>query len=110
MLLEQHAEYSSPIVMDDGNDVFTNPFNVTESDNEEIFVDYCDVCLESFPSEDFVNLHKKIFHSVLKTTYVSSPEEMITSFIKDIETTPSTSAFSVKSVKKSKKPRKCLKY
>ena len=65
----------------------TNPFAVfsSESESEELFLDSCDVCFESFPSEDFVKLHKTIFHStspvVVKTKFVENPEAFITSFV-----------------------------
>ena len=40
-----------------------NPFESSnsESDSEEIFLDSCEYCFESFPSADYVNLHKHCF-------------------------------------------------
>ena len=47
-----------------------------------MYLDSCEFCHESFPSEDFVNLHVKIFHSVSKVTpvFVDEGEDLMTSF------------------------------
>ena len=60
-----------------------NPFLDSEEDSdEEIFLDSCDICCESFPSPEFVTLHRQIFHSnVIKTKFIDSPECLMTSFI-----------------------------
>ena len=62
----------------------TNPFNDSEdeSEDEQIFLDACEICCKSFPSPDFVNLHKKIFHSAnfVKTKYVEDADDLIVSF------------------------------
>jgi hypothetical protein len=39
----------------------TIPFS-SESETE-VNLDACDICYKSFPSADFVKLHKKVFHS-----------------------------------------------
>ena len=92
--------------------VLINPFEDSVSDEDELLVDSCDICFESFPSEEFVALHMKIFHSsnVLKTKYIDSPEELITSFTRDTLNSPASSKSNKKIVAKSKKLRKCLKY
>ena len=104
----ENANHSDPVVGD--KKPLTNPFEDSDIDEDELFVDSCNICFESFPTEEFVALHKKIFHSVLQTRYVDSPEEMITSFYKDIEKTPSSTAINVKTVQKNRKLRKCLKF
>lgn len=83
----------NPFLSDDGdfnNSVeypsqdIANPFETSEneSDEEELFLDACDICSESFPSDDFVQLHKTIFHHrVLKTKFVEKPESLMTTFI-----------------------------
>ena len=67
------------------NSVHVNPFDDSEdsSDDEELFLDACDFCYKSFPSAQFVDLHKSIFHGVsaVKTKFVDDPECLITTFI-----------------------------
>ena len=64
----------------------TNPFGESTScsESEEPFLDACEICCESFPSQEFVDLHKTIFHSssVVKTMFVDEAEALITSFVK----------------------------
>ena len=62
-----------------------NPFasSNSESDSEEIFLDSCEYCHESFPSADYVNLHKKLFHSsqIVQMKFVENPESLMTTFV-----------------------------
>ena len=49
---------------DDSKVKHANPFVDSEEDSdEEIFLDSCDICCQSFPSPEFVALHRQIFHS-----------------------------------------------
>ena len=67
-----------------------NPFVDSEEDSdEEIFLDSCDICCQSFPSPEFVALHRQIFHShVIKTKFIDSPECLMTSFIAPVSKPP----------------------
>ena len=60
-----------------------NPFESSDENNESLDLDGCDVCWQSFPSPEFVALHKKIFHSTksVQPVYVEEAEELMTSFI-----------------------------
>jgi hypothetical protein len=67
------------------NTAHVNPFDDSEADSEntDVFLDGCDICCESFPSSQFVELHKSIFHAgpAVKTKFVDNPECLITTFI-----------------------------
>ena len=80
--------YFNPFDSDDqvpSPTICVNPFDGSDSENEEVYFDACDVCCQSFPTAAFVELHKSIFHSgsILRTKFVGSPEPecLITSFI-----------------------------
>ena len=67
-----------------------NPFVDSEEDSdEEILLDSCDICCQSFPTPEFVALHRHIFHShVIKTKFIDSPECLMTSFIAPVSKPP----------------------
>lgn len=91
----------NPFVSDDGDTEsvkenidqdLANPFETSEndSDQEELYLDACEICGESFPSEDYVQLHRKIFHNhSLKTKFVEEPESLMTTFIHPSTQSPS---------------------
>ena len=93
---EPSSKNESPILV-------TNPFEDSDSENEP-FLDACDICWDSFPSAEFLELHKRIFHSVksLKTTFVASPVDLMTSFVKETEVVVNASGSS-KNMNKLKK-------
>lgn len=69
-----------------------NPFETSmkESDEEDLYLDACDICGESFPSDDYVQLHQSIFHHrTLKTKFVEEPESLMTTFIQPPTKSPS---------------------
>ena len=64
----------------------TNPFESdrSEDEGEELFLDACNHCQQSFPSDEFVQLHMKIFHShIIKTKFVEDGEDLISTFIEE---------------------------
>ena len=66
----------------------TNPFesdrSEDEDEDEELFLDACVQCHQSFPSDDFLQVHMKIFHShIIKTKFVENGEDLISTFIEE---------------------------
>lgn len=131
---EEETKNCNPFVIDEenpGDIVRTNPF---DSDDDDLFLEGCELCYTTFPSEEFLKFHKKIFHSkVLATKFVENAEELMLSISEGPETEteaeePSTSLptrkaqqeskkngntaneRSERSVKSKYKLRKCLKY
>ena len=77
-------EHESSPKSEQSKSVHVNPFDDSEASSEdELFLDACDICNESFPSAQFVDLHKSIFHGcpAVKTKFVDDPECLITTFI-----------------------------
>ena len=70
---------------DEHEDVYhCNPFEFSDDENyENLFLDGCEVCFQSFPSEEFVKLHMKIFHPNKKVqpVYVEEGEDLMSTFI-----------------------------
>ena len=62
-----------------------------QSETSESFLYSCEICSSSFPSADFVDLHKKVFHAgqVVPLTYVEDAESLITSFVFPVGNSPS---------------------
>lgn len=91
----------NPFLSDDGdtksvneneNQDLANPFESSENESyeEELYLDACDICGESFPSDDYVQLHRSIFHHrSLKTKFVEEPESLMTTFIQPPTKSPS---------------------
>ena len=132
--IEEETENCNPFVIDVESPidiVRTNPFDSSSSDTEELFLDGCEFCCTTFPSEEFLALHKKIFHSkVLATKFVENAEELMVSIsegpeVEAVESSPSQpirkaqqeakknnnkNVNDERSVKSKYKLRKCLKY
>ena len=66
---------------EDKHQVQYNPFD--SSSDDSCYLDSCEYCYTSFPSEDFVRLHMKIFHAAKAVTpvFVGEGEELMQSFI-----------------------------
>jgi hypothetical protein len=62
-----------------------NPFDSSSNSETEENLDNCDICYQSFPSEDFVKIHKKVFHNTkgVKAIFVAEAEELMTSFVEE---------------------------
>lgn len=90
----------NPFLSDDGdtksfneneNQDIANPFETSENESieEELFLDACNICGESFPSDDYVQLHQSIFHHrSLMTKFVEEPESLMTTFIQSPTKSP----------------------
>ena len=74
---------------EDSSDFFpaekTNPFvSDSDADDEDDYGHNCDHCCESFPSDEFVKLHERIFHSrAVKARFVEEGVDLITSFVEE---------------------------
>ena len=87
---EKLTEKCNPFLSDDDEDDDdspatplgrTNPFDATFDSDEELCLDGCDQCCATFPSEEFVAFHKKLFHSkVIKPKFVKHAENLMLSF------------------------------
>ena len=134
--IEEEAKMCNPFVIDEESPikiVRTNPFDSSSDDNEELFLDGCELCCTTFPTEEFLAMHKKIFHSkVLSTKFVENAEELMVSIsegpdVEAVESSPSqpvrkdqqeakkninktNNVNEERSVKSKYKLRKCLKY
>ena len=81
---------STTVKQDTGSIV--NPFlDSDDSETDELY--NCEICSSSFPSPDFVDLHRKVFHSeqVVPFTFVENAECLITSFVFPVIKSPSLS-------------------
>ena len=87
---EDEVLSSSPSLKQDLESI-VNPFLDDESETSESFSYSCEICSSPFPSEDFVDLHKKVFHAgqVVPLTYVEDAESLITSFVFPVGNSPS---------------------
>ena len=131
---EDETNMCNPFVIDEDqfDIVGTNPFDSSSEDDEELFLDGCEFCYQTFPNEEFLKFHKRIFHSnALATKFVENAEELMLSISEGPETeavelSPSQPKRKVqqnskktgnkanekieRSVKSKYKLRKCLKY
>ena len=66
-----------------------NPFDSSSSasESEDTPLHSCEICFDSYPSADFVKLHKTVFHSgqVVKMKFVENPETLMTSFVLPVD-------------------------
>ena len=135
--IEEETKNCNPFVIDVESPIDiarTNPFDTSSSDTEELFLDGCELCCTTFPTAEFLALHKKIFHSkVLATKFVENAEELMVSIsegpeVEAVESSPSqpvrkaqqeakknnnnnnNNVNDERSVKSKYKLRKCLKY
>ena len=62
-----------------------NPFDSSSDSETEVNLDNCDICYQSFPSEDYVRIHKKVFHNTkgVKAVFVEEADELMTSFVEE---------------------------
>ena len=75
---------SSPILPAEKTNPFESDRSEDEDEGEELFLDACNHCQQSFPSDEFVQLHMKIFHShIIKTKFVEDGEDLISTFIEE---------------------------
>ena len=89
-----------------------NPFESSASDNDNNFnLDGfdCSHCFQSFPGEEFLSLHMKIFHSnkLIQPVFVSDGEELMKTFVHEESQTPKPN-ITGKSKPKQKAPKNDL--
>ena len=92
---------------------FCNPFESSDSESDEVINLYaCDFCTQSFPAEEFVQLHMKIFHSTKKVTplFVDEGEDLMVSLVEDHETSALATADSAEVCESSTSSHRVSKY